>query len=199
MLVLSNLDGRPYDPNDPEVRGCLRKAKCYVDRTVDPPVVRTIKDDSKYEIVGWVWLTNYGELKVNGVDVTKGEGGRYFVYKEKRFPPGVYYLVRKDSREMLVSEKTLKEYFSHDSEDETGDADPAPKRVTFGTTPLMFSNLSEETLRKAYEGLKGKRFKLGAFLSDLGEDYAKAILRWAEGRGSVKRETVNDEEYIAFT
>jgi len=45
MLTLNKLDGKRYDPNDPEQRECLRKAECYVDRTVDPPVIRVMKDD----------------------------------------------------------------------------------------------------------------------------------------------------------
>jgi len=87
-------DGERYDPNDPDQRECLRKAKCYIDRTVDPPVIRMIKDDNDYEIIEWVWLTNYGELKSNNVNVKKGDG-RYFIYNDMKFPPGVYYLVRK--------------------------------------------------------------------------------------------------------
>ena len=98
---------RRYDPNDPDQRECLRKAKCYVDRTVDPPVIRYIADDDNYEIVGWVWLTTYGELKAYGVSVTKGDG-RYFIYNNKKFPPGVYYLVRKNGRVFLVNERFLK-------------------------------------------------------------------------------------------
>jgi len=97
---------RRYDPNDPDQRECLRKAECYVDRTVDPPVIRVMKDDEDYEILGWVWLTSYGELKSNGVNVTKGDG--YFIYNNRKFPPGVYYLIRRRDREMLVSEEFLK-------------------------------------------------------------------------------------------
>jgi hypothetical protein len=99
-------DGERYDPDDPEQRECLRKSKCYIDRTVDPPVIRMIKDDD-YEIIGWVWLTNYGELKANGVSVKKGDG-QYFIYNNGKFPPGVYYLIRRHGREFLVSEKFLK-------------------------------------------------------------------------------------------
>jgi hypothetical protein len=108
MLVQNELDGKRYDPNDPEQRECLRKAKCYIDRTVDPPVIRMIKDDDGYEIVGWVWLTTYGELKANGVDVKLGDNKKYFIYNNKKFPPGVYYLVRKNGREFLVNERFLK-------------------------------------------------------------------------------------------
>jgi hypothetical protein len=101
-------DGKRYDPDDPEQRECPRKAKCYIDRTVDPPVIRMVKDDDDYEIVGWVWLTTYGELKSNGVKVTKGDG-QYFIYNNNRkFPPGVYYLIRRHGREFLVSEEFLK-------------------------------------------------------------------------------------------
>jgi hypothetical protein len=100
-------DGERYDPDDPEQRECLRKAKCYVDRTVDPPVIRVIKNDD-YEIIGWVWLTNYGELKSNGVDVKLSDNKKYFIYNNKKFPPGIYYLIRKGGREYLISESALK-------------------------------------------------------------------------------------------
>jgi len=99
-------DGKRYDPNDPEQRECLRKAKCYIDRTVDPPMIRYITDDNDYEIVGWVWLTANGELKSNGIKVTKSDG--YFTYNNRKFPPGVYYLIRKNGCELLVSEEFLK-------------------------------------------------------------------------------------------
>nr|WP_148206483.1 hypothetical protein [Sulfolobus islandicus] len=104
----NKLEGRQYDPNDPEQQECLRKAKCYIDRTVDPPVIRYIADDNDndYEIIGWVWLTMNGELKSNGVKVTKGDG--YFIYNNKKYLPGVYYLIRKNGRELLVSEEFLK-------------------------------------------------------------------------------------------
>ena len=113
---MSNLsarnDGKRYDPNDPEQRECLRKAECYVDRTIDPPVIRYIggvgvSPTEDYEIVGWVWLTMYGELKANGVNVKKGDG-RYFIYNNMKYLPGVYYLVRKNGREVLISEEFLK-------------------------------------------------------------------------------------------
>ncbi|QIW23252.1 hypothetical protein EWF20_03240 [Sulfolobus sp. S-194] len=103
MLTLN--DGKRYDPNDPDQQYCLRKAKCYIDRTVDPPIIRVIKSDDDYEIVGWVWLTTKGELKTNGVSVTKGDG--YFTYGRK-YLPGVYYLIRRNGREFLVSEEFLK-------------------------------------------------------------------------------------------
>jgi hypothetical protein len=69
-------------------------------------VIRLIKDDNGYEIIGWVWLTGRGELKTYGVNVTKGDG-RYFIYN-KKYLPGVYYLIRRHGREGLVSEEFLK-------------------------------------------------------------------------------------------
>lgn len=108
MLSLSDLDGKRYDPDDPDQAYCLRKAKCYIDRTVDPPVIRVIDGDN-YEIIGWVWLTERGELKANEVSVTPGDG-HYFIFNNKKFPPGVYYLIRRNGREFLVSEKTLKAF-----------------------------------------------------------------------------------------
>ena len=108
MPTLNELDGKRYNPDDPGQRECLRKAKCYIDRTVDPPVIRVIKDDDDYEIIGWVWLTDYGELKSNGVKVKLSDDKKYFIYNNKKFPPGVYYLIRKNGREYLISERTLK-------------------------------------------------------------------------------------------
>jgi hypothetical protein len=106
---MRDLDGKLYDPDDPEQVACLRKAKCYVDRTVDPPVVRVIASKDDYEIIGWVWLKEDGTLRKHDVDGVKVvEDGRFFVYKGRKYPPGVYYLVRKGGREFLVSEKFLK-------------------------------------------------------------------------------------------
>jgi len=100
-------DGERYDPDDPEQRECLRKAKCYVDRTVDPPVIRMIKDDDDYEIIGWVWFKANGVLKTNGVKVKLTDDKKYFIYNNKKFPPGIYYLVRRHGREVLISDEFL--------------------------------------------------------------------------------------------
>jgi hypothetical protein len=106
---MRNLDGKLYDPDDPEQVACLRKAKCYVDRTVDPPVIRVIASKDDYEIIGWVWLLDNGELRKHGVNGVKVvDNGRFFVYKGTKYPPGIYYLIRKDGREFLVSETFLK-------------------------------------------------------------------------------------------
>ncbi|MFP3187453.1 MAG: hypothetical protein RXR07_00050 [Sulfolobaceae archaeon] len=67
-----------------------------------------IKNDDDYEIIGWVWLTTYGELKSNGVDVKLSDNKKYFIYNNKKFPPGIYYLIRKGGREYLISESALK-------------------------------------------------------------------------------------------
>jgi len=64
--------------------------------------------DDDYEIIGWVWLTDYGELKSNGVNVKLSDDKKGFFYNNKKFPPGVYYLIRRHGREGLVSEKFLK-------------------------------------------------------------------------------------------
>ena len=98
-------DGERYDPDDPGQRECLRKAKCYIDRTVDPPVIRMVKYKD-FEIIGWVWFKANGELEANGVNVKKGDG-RYFIYNNKKFPPGIYYLVRRHGREVLISDEFL--------------------------------------------------------------------------------------------
>ena len=103
-------DGKRYDPNDPGQQECLRRAECYIDYSVNPPVVRYMKDDRNYEIIGWVWLTTYGELKAHGVSVQLGGNKKYFIYKNKKFPPGVYYLVRKDGREVLISRESFEAF-----------------------------------------------------------------------------------------
>jgi hypothetical protein len=65
-----------------------------------------LNDD--YEIIGWVWLTKYGELKANGVSVRLSEDKKYFIFNNRKYPPGVYYLIRRRGREFLVSEEFLK-------------------------------------------------------------------------------------------
>ena len=104
-MVPNELDGKIYDPEDPEQEQCLHKAKCYVDRTVNPPVIRAIKGDEDYEIIGWVRLTPYG-LTSNGINVTSGDG--YFIYNNRKYPPGLYWLIRtQDGHKSLVSDKFL--------------------------------------------------------------------------------------------
>ena len=39
--------------NMERAKGCLRMALLYVDRTVDPPLLRYLEPDDSYEIVGW--------------------------------------------------------------------------------------------------------------------------------------------------
>jgi Ni/Co efflux regulator RcnB len=67
-----------------------------------------LRNNDDYEIVGWVWLTPYGELKSNGVNVKLSYDKKYFIYNNKKYPPGVYYLIRYRGREYLISERTLK-------------------------------------------------------------------------------------------
>ena len=105
MSMPNELDGQIYNPDDPEQEQCLHKAKCYVDRTVNPPVIRTIQGDGDYEIIGWVRLTPYG-LTSNGVHVEKGDG-LYFIYNNRKYPPGLYWLIRKDGRKSLVRDEFL--------------------------------------------------------------------------------------------
>ncbi|WP_370685235.1 hypothetical protein [Sulfuracidifex tepidarius] len=62
-----------------------------------------------YEIVEWVWLTPFGELKSDYVEVKlTDDSKKSFIYNNKKFPPGVYYLIRRNGRESLVSESVLK-------------------------------------------------------------------------------------------
>ena len=106
MLVPNELDGKIYDPEDPEQEQCLHKAKCYVDRTVNPPIIRTIQGDGDYEIIGWVRLTDSGVLTSNGINITGGNG-LYFIYNNRKYPPGLYWFIRKDGRKFLVRDEFL--------------------------------------------------------------------------------------------
>jgi hypothetical protein len=67
-----------------------------------------LRNNDDYEIVGWVWLTSYGELKANGVNVKLGDNKKYFIFNNRKYPPGVYYLIRRHGREYLVTERALK-------------------------------------------------------------------------------------------
>jgi len=47
-------DGLPATPeNMQRAEGCLRLAFVYVDKTVDPPLLRYLERDDSYEIIGW--------------------------------------------------------------------------------------------------------------------------------------------------
>ena len=99
------LDGKPYGPGDDLMTQCLRRALGYVDRTVDPPRFRYLDDRGGYEIVGWVAFDGES-VRSDGVGVTVE--GRTFVWRGRKYPPGVYYLVRRGGREALVSGAALK-------------------------------------------------------------------------------------------
>jgi len=63
-----------------QAKECLRLAMLYIDRTVEPPVLRYLEPDDSYEITGW----------------GKDEKGR------------IHYILRlKDGRVILVSEIEL--------------------------------------------------------------------------------------------
>jgi hypothetical protein len=56
MMVGSckEFDGLPATPENMErAKGCLRMAYLYVDKTVDPPLLRYLERDDGYEIIGW--------------------------------------------------------------------------------------------------------------------------------------------------
>jgi hypothetical protein len=47
-------DGLPATPENMQwAEGCLRLAFVYVDKTVDPPLLRYLERDDSYEIIGW--------------------------------------------------------------------------------------------------------------------------------------------------
>jgi len=57
-----------------------------------------------FKILGWVLLTENGELKTSGVDDVKVENG-YIIYNKRRYPPGLYYLIRLDGMKFFVDAK----------------------------------------------------------------------------------------------
>jgi hypothetical protein len=47
-------DGLPATPENVErAKDCLRMTFVYIDRTVEPPVLRYLERDDEYEIIGW--------------------------------------------------------------------------------------------------------------------------------------------------
>ena len=100
------LDGKPYDPDDDLMTQCLSTASGYIDRTVDPPAFRYL-ERGDYEIAGWV-VFDRKTLRSDGVDVEVAEDKKTFVWRGRKYPPGVYYLVRSNGREALLSGTALK-------------------------------------------------------------------------------------------
>jgi len=89
------------------LKKCLRNAKCYVDRTVDPPVIRIVNGDG-FEVLGWVRFTTDGKLESHGLIVEKHDN-MLASYKETFISHGTYYLVRENGEEKLIKEKDLKD------------------------------------------------------------------------------------------
>jgi len=69
-------DGLAATPENMEkARECLRLAILYVDRTVDPPLLRYLEPDDSYEIIGWkreegeaYWLVRLKDGRVLQLD-----------------------------------------------------------------------------------------------------------------------------------
>jgi len=81
-VIIMNTDILPYQNQSPLVQG------------------------RDFKILGWVLLTKNGELKSNGVDDVKVENG-YIIYNKRRYPPGLYYLIRLDGMKLLVDARHL--------------------------------------------------------------------------------------------
>mgnify|MGYP001770637050 FL=1 len=113
--ICEKIDGAYYNPKDQKMNICLQKGLGYVDRSNDPLGLTFDKSQERphrfffiprgdYEVIGWVELRD-GKLRGSGVDVKLGDDGTFFIWKGKRFPEGLYYLVRFDSgREVLYDE-----------------------------------------------------------------------------------------------
>jgi len=61
--------------NMEKAKECLRLAMLYVDRTVDPPLLRYLEPDDSYEIIGWkkeeekaYWLVRLKDGRVLELD-----------------------------------------------------------------------------------------------------------------------------------
>ena len=100
-------DGEIYNPGSPAHRECLRLAQCYVDMSVNPPVIRVINNKDDYEILGWVWLKSNGELKSYGVKVELSFDKRHFIYKGVKYGQGLYFLIKRNGSLSLVPEELL--------------------------------------------------------------------------------------------
>jgi len=67
-----------------------------------------------YEIIGWVWMSKDGVLKAKGVDVKLSDDKKGFFYNNKKFPPGLYYLIRRQGRVGLISDELLSSILRYD-------------------------------------------------------------------------------------
>ena len=68
-----------------------RKDVIIVNSEISPQQIPPVRGRD-FKILGWVLLTENGELKTSGVDDVKVENG-YIIYNKRRYPPGLYYLV----------------------------------------------------------------------------------------------------------
>ena len=65
------------------------------------------RNRQSYVIEGWVYFDGV-RLRSSGVDVELSVDGRTFVWKGRRYPKGLFFLVRfADGREALISEDAL--------------------------------------------------------------------------------------------
>jgi DNA-binding MarR family transcriptional regulator len=89
------------------LKKCLHGAECYIDRTVEPPVIRFMGKDG-IEVLGWVRFTRDGGLESHGLVVEK-HNNVLASYKETFISHGTYYLIRENGEEKLVRERDLKD------------------------------------------------------------------------------------------
>ena len=67
-----------------------------------------------YEIIGWVLMSKDGALKTKNVDVKLSDDKKGFFYNNKKYPPGLYYLIRRKGRVGLISDEFLSSVSSYD-------------------------------------------------------------------------------------
>ena len=59
-------------------------------------------------------MSKDGVLKAKGVDVKLSDDKKGFFYNNKKFPPGLYYLIRRQGRVDLISDELLSSILRYD-------------------------------------------------------------------------------------
>ncbi|MCI4409825.1 MAG: hypothetical protein JHC26_12090 [Thermofilum sp.] len=140
------------------LKSCLRDARCYIDRTTEKPVIKFLKRED-IEVLGWVKLSEDGELISCGVNAVKGDLN-YFVFNGKFYTPGTYYLVRHNGEELLIDEQALRSEInvleSGTGKSKNGEASPE----LMGESNVM----SKEELEKVINIIKSGDYEIDGYV-----------------------------------
>ena len=136
------------------LKKCLREGKCYIDRTVDPPVIRVVNRDN-VEILGWVRFMRDGRLESRGLKVEKHDN-MYASYNEKVFSHGVHYLIREDGEEKLVREKDLRDII--------GAGDVSGNNNGTGNE-IKIDGVGDEELREVIKIIRSGNYEIDGYIT----------------------------------